>query len=357
MLELVDVLGGIAWDNEIRGALTVVLGCTVLMGSVWLILATNTGVRLGTLLTFAGFFGWMFIMATIWTVYGTGYVGSGPSWVGEEIVFDDAGPAEIATEKVVQVNNNDALPRAIELVRTYGDASLQAELDFVDEADITTVLAEANSALDAADPRHVDDAALADRIAVAIDDANRKSEQLSLTQLAALSPSVMDAATANGDINFYDWRLVDAAGAGEAQTSAGAVLVEQGVFGDTGDFIFVNTYQRGGKNARASNDVWDRFSNRVYKLATLRHPTNYTVVQVQAVVAKQTVPGTAAAFAEADSEQPIINVVMIRDLGNRRQPTMLIAIGSFLAFAACCLALHARDRRFVEAQETYAAGA
>jgi hypothetical protein len=34
---------------------------------------------------------------------------------------------------------------------------------------------------------------------------------------------------------------------------------------------------------------------------------------------------------------------MIRDLGNKRQPAMLITLGSFLIFAVVCWLLHRRD--------------
>ena len=59
-----DLLGAIAFDPTIRGWLVVLTGAVVLIGSVWLLLATNSGIRLGTLLAAAGFFGWMAINQT-----------------------------------------------------------------------------------------------------------------------------------------------------------------------------------------------------------------------------------------------------------------------------------------------------
>ena len=50
------VIAGISWEPEIRGALTVLVGSLVLFGSVGLILNTNLGNRLGTLISLAGFF-------------------------------------------------------------------------------------------------------------------------------------------------------------------------------------------------------------------------------------------------------------------------------------------------------------
>ena len=56
-------------------------------------------------------------------------------------------------------------------------------------------MTEANDALPADDPRKLDDAALAASIDRAIDDAGRRNEQLSLTQLAAVAPDVIDQAS------------------------------------------------------------------------------------------------------------------------------------------------------------------
>ena len=80
LLANVHMIAGIGWDPEIRGLLTVVLAMAVLAGSVWLLLVTNTGTRLGSLIAIAGFFGWMFVMGIFWWIYGIGWVGSSPAW-------------------------------------------------------------------------------------------------------------------------------------------------------------------------------------------------------------------------------------------------------------------------------------
>jgi hypothetical protein len=79
-MSLAVTLAGIAWDPTIRGIGVVAIGSSVLFGTVWLMLATNVGTRLGALMTFSGFFGWMFIMAVVWWIYGIGWVGSAPVW-------------------------------------------------------------------------------------------------------------------------------------------------------------------------------------------------------------------------------------------------------------------------------------
>ena len=90
-------LGGISWDPELRGLLTVVLAASLLAGTVWLLLVLNTGIRLGSLLALAGLFGWFTIMATIWWLHGIGYTGDSPRWEYEG-TFSDAAGAEAADD-------------------------------------------------------------------------------------------------------------------------------------------------------------------------------------------------------------------------------------------------------------------
>src|SRR3954471_10078488 len=80
----------LSWDPEIRAILVVALAVVVLPGSTYLILGTNLGARLGFLVAFAGIFGWLSIMAVIWTVYGIGYIGDAPSWKLVEVVRSDS---------------------------------------------------------------------------------------------------------------------------------------------------------------------------------------------------------------------------------------------------------------------------
>src|SRR3546814_5128049 len=74
-MQTLNLIAGIAFDPTIRGIRAVGVGVVVLMGSVYLLLATNTGTRLGFLLALTGFFGWMAIMGSIWWIYGIGMQG------------------------------------------------------------------------------------------------------------------------------------------------------------------------------------------------------------------------------------------------------------------------------------------
>ena len=70
----------IGWEPELRGILIVIIAVVVLCGSIYLILATNLGARLGFLVTLAGLTGWLMLMGIIWMIYGIGLKGPEPSW-------------------------------------------------------------------------------------------------------------------------------------------------------------------------------------------------------------------------------------------------------------------------------------
>jgi len=82
----------IAWEPEIRGLLTVVIAVVILMGSIYLILATNMGARLAFLVTLTALFGWMMLMGISWLIYGIGLRGPDPTWAavpGATVLQDD----------------------------------------------------------------------------------------------------------------------------------------------------------------------------------------------------------------------------------------------------------------------------
>lgn len=78
---MISALLAIGWEPELRGLLTVVLGLVAFMGSIYLILGTNIGARLGFLVALTGLAGWMALMGAIWWIYGIGLKGEDPTWV------------------------------------------------------------------------------------------------------------------------------------------------------------------------------------------------------------------------------------------------------------------------------------
>jgi hypothetical protein len=92
-MTLASTLLAINWQPELRGILIVIIAVAVLMGSVYMILATNLGARLGFLVALAGLAGWMLLMGIVWSVYGIGLRGKDPTWqaVPGRTVLQDPG--------------------------------------------------------------------------------------------------------------------------------------------------------------------------------------------------------------------------------------------------------------------------
>lgn len=382
-MHTISLLAGIGWEPEIRGLLTVVVASTVLMGSVWLLLVTNTGVRLGSLIALAGFFGWMFIMALIWWMYGIGYTGDTPVWEVSEFnsdpaLYQEEGIGDALTGDVSDLPDPNCTPqqlfpedktgfelgppddrctpRAIAMVTAYDGedaAEVQAELATVDEAAIRAGVEEANDALDDDDPRKLDAAEVDEAVDALIAREEARLDQLTLSSLGASHPQVIEWAEDNGYLVLGDWNLLSTAEAGEAVASAEAGLLDNGYFDAPGEFLVLESYQQGGKDERDGDSTWDRVWHRIESTVQITHPTNYAVVQVQETVEKEQEPGKPPPLAEWDPQADTVSVVMIRDLGNERMVPALVAIGSGLIFAALAFSLHVRDQRVTRRDDEY----
>ena len=88
-----SALLAVNWHWELRGTIIVIIAVGVLCGSLYLILGTNLGARLGFLVAFAGLAGWMFILGAIWWSYGKGLLGDDTTWrpVDNTTVIRDSG--------------------------------------------------------------------------------------------------------------------------------------------------------------------------------------------------------------------------------------------------------------------------
>lgn len=75
-----SALVAISWEPELRGVLTVIIAVVALCGSVYLILGTNLGARLGFLVALTGLAGWMALLGMLWWLFGIGLVGPAPTW-------------------------------------------------------------------------------------------------------------------------------------------------------------------------------------------------------------------------------------------------------------------------------------
>ena len=93
------LLAALHWDPQIRGFLIVFTAVAVLPGSVFLVLSTNLGARLGLLLAITGLAGWMAVMGGVWMVFGIGLKGRDASWKSRDAF---TGPVSLSTLTAMQ---------------------------------------------------------------------------------------------------------------------------------------------------------------------------------------------------------------------------------------------------------------
>ncbi len=381
-----SVLAAIEFRPQIAGVLTVLIGVIVLMGSIWLILSTNSGIRIGTLLSLAGFFGWMFIMGVFWWIYGIGYAGSAPVWVTGDINRGDlqsagleearqlAGVEDLsftAYDLVINGDNDEAIAEyatmaslrdTVEIPDVIRDETTQAlypnqlfeNLDREDQDRVTIAAREA--AWDALTPERK--ASLEEDFAAFAADRQLRNETVTFSEVASVATELIDEA------NFVpgDWRLLSAAQAGEAQAQASSDLLDNGFFGAASEFKFLDAYDRGGKPKRDIapdagwiEEHWERAKHKISSIINFRHPVHHAVVQVQAVVDAEPLPGEAPPRPVVDENEPVISVIMTRDLGNVRFPPFMIALGSLIIFLVLCYLLHVRDADVAERRKAFEA--
>jgi hypothetical protein len=274
-----QLLAALSWDPQIRGALIVITAVLILPGSVYLLLATNTGAKLGFLIAAAGLTGWMATMGWIWVVYGIGLKGDPPTWHPHEIVAGDVAESGTTSE-----------------VETFPNGWVK---------------------LETGDPLLGDATASADK---------------------ALVPADVAAESHGGE--------------------ATAEPTVSPVFDEANEYVFVGGYAKGGENfwipgggLKSESEVGNSGSNPASKLyERLKrgpfHAPHYAVIQVQPVKDPNAVP------VEADPEAPVYSVVMVRDLGFLRKPSLLVAIAMSLVFGILANALHRRDKEIMAARRT-----
>ena len=333
MVELLTTLGGISWDLEVRGILVVAVGTVVLIGSVWLIIATNSGARLSTLVTLAGLMGFMVILGISWWLYGSGWKGADPSWRTIDINVGDRGSSALMEAR--DLPDPEDLLSAYEMVVQSGDEIANLEFNKLPtESDYPELSLEDLAALQA--------------------DKQLRNETITHSELAAVSPNLVKN---YGLADLNGWRLLSTAESGDAQAQAIADVLAQTElgFGSTSDFKILDAFTYGGKPELNDNpNRWDRISLWITNTARITHPTRYAVVQLQRVVEQPSIPGMAPPRPVIDKEEPVVSTIMVRDLGTRRLRPALVTIGSLIIFLALCYWLHVRDKELMAKRQEFA---
>lgn len=283
---MLNLLAGIAWDPQIRGFLAVGVGVVVLLGSVYLLLGTNLGSRLGFLIAASAMFGWCTIMGLTWWVYGTiGMLGEAPKWVVTEVVYP--GTQDAALDEAHTLDTS-ALPDPEQLNELEGEAYVEVR----DEVEPT----------------------------------------LGGWELLPESNPSFGEAKATVDAHFAEHPDEELGLEGAA------------------DYVTVYSFERGGKEGLPDDP--SRIDRLTTKLENtfwqVQHPPHYAIIQVQPVIEQEPVPGEAPPTPEADPDEPVVSVIMERNLGDVRFPGAMLTIFSGGMFAVTVLMLHRRDLRVAE---------
>lgn len=297
-MDHLEIIAGIAWNPGIRGILSVLVGVVVLMGSVWLLLASNVGARLGMLLALTGLFGWMAILTLTWWISppAIGPRGTNGSWEAVEVY-----------------ENGSGVPKTVEVGGLANPSSLPT-----------------------------DDEILAENPELAADFPNG----FVLSDLEASHPEVVAEYVSKENSN--GWSIVPSSSAGESQAAADAALMEAGLFSGPTAYEKLNTWEFGGKPKRedecSDSDLVCRAIFRVKITANLKHPTHFAVVQVQKVITQEAKPGEPPPLPEVDTSSPVYSVVLVRNLGEVRLIPFLYFLISVSLFVVFAWTLHNREK-------------
>jgi len=312
-------LAAIAFDPTIRGILVVLVSVVCLFGSVYLIIATNTGIRNGFLIAMAALTGWCFSMGVFWTIYGIGMVGKSPSWTAKEINFDR--DASTVTDHVDKLPNTD--PAASE-IKTAPELLEWFEQDNP----------EVREQIEATE--------------------GQGFVPTSLTQVVTLVPELKTEL----DSQLGGWRILPESDSrrGEAVASSDAAVAAAQVFGpetSAANYTVKDVFFFGGKAAAEPETIpgergliqsaW----NRIETTLQVKNPTTYAAITLQRNVSVVVPPGEAPPPAEIDTTASTVTVVLERNLGNKRVIPALFALFTGVLFAVFCWLLHTRDKRAV----------
>ena len=122
---------------------------------------------------------------------------------------------------------------------------------------------------------------------------------------------------------------------GQAVAASDAILQVKAEEFAAGEYLSIAVYDRGGERYPKINDSLD--------FVAFFHKPRYALVEIAPVVPQRTEPGRAPARPVIDKAQPHRYVYMIRDLGAKRRPAILITFGSAIIFFILCWLLHRRD--------------
>ncbi len=292
------VLASLTWDPGFKGILVVAVAVLTLCGSIFVILATNSGTRLGLQLALAGLFGWLFVMGIIWTIYGIGYKGPAPSW---KVVDTVAGsPAQS------RVNVADSLPLPKDLPDPLAERSRSKDL---------------------------------------LTEFPTTKKDPNLGDLVGFDPQLKDRINKT----LGPWKILPTSDkyTGETQSVVSEALGPDGqnVFaGGASDYVVIDSFLTGGKKGLGPDtSTLNRIKYKFTSPFDLFHKPFRAAVQLQQVIPQTPKAGQAPPPPVRNPDAPIYTVVLERDHGALRLPSIGFTIFTGLVFAVLAFTLHTRD--------------
>jgi len=282
------LLGIVSWDPVLTGYLAVIIGIAVLCGSVYLLLATNLGVRLGFLVAWTGLWGWMLLMSIVWWVFGIGWIGSQPGW------------------NVLQVTSNPATVLVDEVQQLEGVPVDQPPRGWIE---IAVEEASGDDATEVVDPE--------------------------IIQAQAFAADARSAADGHVVCDGADPRRL--------------LAVNSCLFSAADQYKTYRVLIRGGERYRPLS-IPDNVVTQ-YFLPSRGKP-HYAVVQIQPYQPRVEIDPNlfgddgkiVVPAPQIDENEPVYSVVLVRDHGSVRLRPALLTIFSALLFGLGCYHLHRRDQ-------------
>lgn len=164
-----------------------------------------------------------------------------------------------------------------------------------------------------------------------------EAEVLKVAPKIAGQDPVTAADTVSSQMVAEGWVVLEEADPrrGQAVASADEIIQVEAKEFAAGEYLAVNVYDKGGERYPKIGDSLD--------FLAFFHKPHYAVVEIAPLVPQRAEPGRAPARPVIDETQPHRYVLMLRDLGARRQPAFLIALGSGLVFLIMVRLLHRRE--------------
>jgi hypothetical protein len=122
---------------------------------------------------------------------------------------------------------------------------------------------------------------------------------------------------------------------GQVQAAAAVFLEEEDAL-SAGQFEIIEVFDIGGDRYPIVNESLD--------FLAFFHEPHFVLAEAAPLVQTRTEPGRAPVPPTIDEDAQRQYVYMVRDLGARRQPAMVLTIGGGAIFFALCYLLHRREK-------------